>query len=1404
MIGAFSPHDLPADPPPGAPLSIARRVVLVLLFITSFQQLDAQEGLFPVLHFNHLPTGLCGSGMRSRVVRDDRGFIWLGTENGLERYDGYGFREYHNIPDDPRSISSNSIMSLLVDTKHRLWVGTYETGLSLYDAASDRFVNFLPRPGDSSWIQEKSVFALMEDRAGNIWLGLEYGGVARLELPGETESNGVDSLARRIRFKTQFLGTPRNSALDLFERRDGAILVASDSGMLIIDHNTGALTRPHRADPLGRRLDTLSLHAIAEDQHGNLWVGSGTEGLFKLEPNGGRVLNYRHREYDSLSISSDYVMDLVIDQRGDPWIATPTRLDLFSPATGRRIPYLTFDRAPRLTYLNQLSVDRTGTLWLATGEDGVYWLSPKSRRFPNFSIPEPGGSPKLFETIERGSDGTFWCSSLGRLFQVDIHALRVLKTIDVFRGRTQTLWEPDNSATLIDGRGNFWYGTWGLGLYRVNLATGHMKNFDYYPQSTKVPIAMSIAQGSGNCLWTSAYRDGLMKFDPVSGQFQKLLAANFKFPYHVMKDRGGKIWVSLEKEGLFVYDPATGTSDRFVHDPANPHSLSDDRIRKTYQDPSGRIWVAAKQVINLWDSAARSFTRYSNFASNQPLSITPIGSDRKGRVWINNGSEGLSILDPSSGKFTRFDASDGVCGYVVDMENLDDGRILLTGTKGLNIINPDSIGVQRPPPSLVITGMAVNDRPIPLPALQGGSGSLRLTYKQDVLEIEFAAIDIDAPDLVQYRYQLEGLEKDWVRPIGHRYVRYAAIPPGDYVFRARAASALGEWSEQELTVTVNIAPPWWRTAWAYGAYVFLCIGLLYAGYQVRARQVHLQHEVEMEHFKSEHLAEVDRLKSRFFANISHEFRTPLTLILGPVQKLRDRAAEEDEKHDLQMAERNTHRLLRLINQLLDLSKMEAGAMKLRASRLNIVPLVKGIAFSFESSAGMRGIALTVRAEEEDVEIYCDRDILEKILTNLLSNAFKFTPERGKVDVALTRSGPASGHISPGGERDGREGIVEISVSDTGIGIPRDQLDKVFDRFYQVDASQTREYEGSGLGLALVKELVELHHGTIQVQSEAGRGATFTVRLPLGRSHFRDDEIVEVPPGGDLAVREVDGAGVTRAIEGARDKEEPEQPGGEHPIILVVEDNADVRAYIKEYLAPEYHVSEAGDGAEGIEKALEVIPDLIISDVMMPKKDGYEVCRTLKLDEKTNHIPIILLTAKAASENKIEGLQGGADDYLIKPFEPKELLARVRNLIDLRRKLRERFNTAVPLKPGEIAVSSIDDVFLKKVAAVVEQRMSDEDLNVEDLGRDVGMSRSQLHRKLTALTNQSPSDFIRYMRLHRAMALLEGNAGTVSEVAYSVGFGDPSHFSRRFHELFGITPGEVRKAPSKEPRSAKHQ
>lgn len=1387
---------------PGKLLSGATVLALLVL---SCCPLFAQEKLLPVIHLNRLQ-GYGREFVTARVVRDSLGFIWIGTANGLQRYDGYEYKMYRNDPNDSTSIPSNRIHSLLVDSKGGLWVGTQEKGLCLYDAPRDRFVQVYPEAEDTSRRGQEVIFDMIEDHSGNIWLAMGHpDDLVRVEVPEEAGSNNPDSFVRSLHFRSfPVPGTPGDGLLrDVCERKDGKILATSLRGLIILDPATGRVSRPHLAGSIGRRLDTLAVGlGLIQASDGNLWVGTATEGVFRIDWESGKVVNYRHRDGDNLSIGSDEIWDIVEDRRGNLWIGTFNGVEIFSPKTGKRIPYIPYRKPPGGNVRIRLSFDCRGTLWIGTAQF-VYQLTTRSQFFQHFTYtdghaPSPSGEPWLgaFYNIRRTPEGNLWGISEGKLVQLDIAARSIGKKIDLCSMRNYSVQPTGPASSLLDGKGNFWWAAWDLGVYSINLGSGVVNNYSYATPLGKTTTIHSIAQGPGDSLWVGAFEQGVFKFNPGSGRF---LTTGIRYGSTVMVDHEGKVWITANN-GLYVFDPATGRTIRYVNVPSDPHSLSQSFTSSTYEDASRRIWVGAGNTVNLWDPATRSFTRYPNTAFSDQDG-NPVGSDSKGRLWIAYTpftSGYLSILDPSNGRFTNFAENDGLCDGITDMENLKDGRILLTGYAGVNIVSVDSVNPDRTPPPLVITRMTINDETVVPPPLLKGSGSLHLSHIQDVVEFEFAAMDIDARGPVEYRYQLEGLERDRVKPAGRRYVRYTGVPPGEYVFRVSASSVWGRWPDQVVTVAVIIAPPWWRTMWAYIAYILFILGLLYAGYRVRLHQVRLRQDLELGQFKAEHLAEVDRLKSRFFANISHEFRTPLTLIAGPIDGMLSEEKEEKKRQTLSMMQRNSQRLLRLINQLLDLSRLEAGAMKLHAARTNIVSLVKGIAYSFESSARIRGVALDVDCKEDEREVYCDRDMVEKILSNLLSNAFKFTAEGGKVSVNFTTKQSDQTEkerllrrITPRSDIVAGE-YVELSVHDTGIGIPPDQLDRVFDRFYQVDASQTRMQEGSGIGLALIKELVELHHGTIQVKSQVSRGSTFTVRLPLGRSHLKDDEVVEERVGIEPTLREAEGTLVDKTGGEAPGETEPEQIKAEKPIVLVVEDNADVRAYIRDYLLPAYQVTDARDGAEGIGKAREVVPDLIISDVMMPGKDGYEVCRTLKRDEKTSHIPIILLTAKAASENKTQGLEIGADDYLIKPFEPKELLARVKNLIAIRRKLRERFKTSVPLKPGEVAVMSMDDAFLHKVMAAVEQHIGDEHFHIEELGAQLGMSRVQLHRKLTALTNQGPGEFIRYVRLHRAMELLQKDAGTVSEIAYRVGFSTPSYFSKAFRKQFGKAPIDVRK------------
>jgi signal transduction histidine kinase/DNA-binding response OmpR family regulator len=566
-----------------------------------------------------------------------------------------------------------------------------------------------------------------------------------------------------------------------------------------------------------------------------------------------------------------------------------------------------------------------------------------------------------------------------------------------------------------------------------------------------------------------------------------------------------------------------------------------------------------------------------------------------------------------------------------------------------------------------------------------------------------------------------------------------------------------------------------------------------AEHKIFVREQKLLHDLELKNVESEKLKELDHLKSRFFANISHEFRTPLTLILGPLEKLLSKSEDKNDKKELGIAKKYAGKLQILINNLLTISKLESGKMKLLASEMDVVRLVGSYIQSFESLAKQKNIELQFTSENEGIKAFLDREKFEQVLNNLLSNAFKFTGEGGMIEVGITPLPPSRGDIQP--TLDSSQSGVEIKISDTGRGISAEHIDHIFDRFYQAGQEDNNYFEGTGIGLALTKELIELHHGIIKVDSEFGKGSIFTILLPLGKDHLKPEEIVVEKPekitspafSPELYDRQEESADVI---------ESPIETKNNQPILLIVEDNADMRSYIREYFENEFLVIEAIDGADGYEKSTEHIPDIIISDVMMPNMDGVEFCRKIRTDERTSHIPVVLLTARASKESRIEGLETGADDFITKPFDGDELQVRVKNLIDqrkrlsavLEKKIQKSYATA-KLDFEDCGITSMDDKFLQKAKEVVDKNLSNSDYTIEDFASAMALSRSQLHRKLRALINNSGSEFINTIRMNYAIELLQKKAGTISEIAYDSGFNNPTYFSQLFRQKFGMSPSE---------------
>jgi signal transduction histidine kinase/DNA-binding response OmpR family regulator len=866
----------------------------------------------------------------------------------------------------------------------------------------------------------------------------------------------------------------------------------------------------------------------------------------------------------------------------------------------------------------------------------------------------------------------------------------------------------------------------------------------------------------------------------------------------IAEDATGALWMVSQRQRIlrveFLDTRAPGTRESKARSP-RIHVSSFVRGtlngRVTVREAAGRVEFLADDAIYEFERDGEKFVQSPIFAALTQTgrrSFSWVAEDARGDLWVASRKPGaVDILR------RQLDGR-----YVADNTSLlqmpawsvypePDGRVVWISVPDHLLRYDLTIQTHAAAFATLIRKVRANDDT----TVFGGAvtpemsaASLAFPYRSNSLHFEFAAPRFDDSERSEFQSMLDNFDSRWSGWTRDPTRSYTNLPPGLYRFHVRARDARGVVGS-EAVFAFTVLRPWYRSWWAYTAYAILACILLGLIWTVQLQRAHQGMQRDLVRMELDKLREMDRMKSRFFTDISHEFRTPLTLILGPIGQMLQEITARDVRQRLLLVRHNAEYLLRLISQILDLSKVESGKMRLRAAQGDLVPVLQTTVVPFAAMAEQQELDLRCELPNAPLFMYVDREVVEKILNNLLANALKFTPRGGMVRVRL-RDVPPERAVSGDSWK---YGYAEIVIEDTGIGIPHDQLSQIFNRFYQVESARSRE--GIGVGLALVKELVELHGGTIGVESELHKGTTFAIRLPKGRDHLTADEIVHEPavpllPPMAYPLQPTDHEPFSAAA--VPDRAEDARTVLARTV-LIVEDHAGVRAFLRDQLQAQYHILEAKDGAEGIDIAVSALPDLVLSDVMMTPVNGFDFCKTLKQHEKTCHIPVVLLTARAGHDDRLTGLDTGADAYLIKPFEPSELLLQVRNLINQRRLLRERFSSAVVLKPTEMTVQPMDEAFLSRVLAVIEQGMSDPEFDVERLGREVGLSRSQLHRKLRALTHQPPTLLIRSIRLQRAAELLKQNAGSVAEVAYRVGFSSQAYFAKCFREQFGYAPKE---------------
>ena len=1301
------------------------------------------------------------------VCETDTGIFWIGTRAGLSRYDLRSGKFIHYIqhPDSSNSLVDNYVWEILKDSDGNLWIGT-KNGLSHFNPLTKKFTNYKHNPSTSNSISHNFILSLLEDKNKNIWIG-GRGGLDRYDLkqkkffnyklfpekPNDISLNGIMSLC--LKNEIMWIGSYSGMySVNLRVLNEEEILIQKHALSENVNQSVQSADDSH---------EQHSVRCISPGNDNTIWAGTYGTGLIRYQPDIGKIKFYKSRD-NSESISEDYLVSLLEDKQGVLWIGTSASgLNKFNRSSERfQTIIIPGNDGYEKSGISSLLEDRSGNLWVGTLSGNIVKVTNQ-----------------------------FSENAVLRYYNTDKYLKNYFSPIEI-----RTFYE--------DKSGNIWVGSFGKGIYMIDPGTDKIKRIVYdrnNPKSIASDFIHCIFESADNTIWIGTGAGGLNKFNPLDDSFihyrhdpNNKQSISSDEVTAVCEDNQGFIWAGTSVGGLNRFNRNTGEFEHFIHDVSDKKSISGNRIIYLYVDKKSNLWIGTfGGGLNRWIPEDNSFEYYSVKDGLPSNIINYITEDASGNLWITT-DKGLCVFKVESKSFKNYDVNDGLqsneffhaSGYTSKVSR----NIYIGGVNGLTIFDPSDLNVQSRLSNIVFTDFKIFNKSVQ-PAEESGlktnilyAEKVTLSHDENFITFEFASLDFNNPDKNHYAYKMEGFNNDWIQAGNQRFATYTNLDPGDYVFHVKATNSNGVWNDEGISIRVILLPPWWQTWWAYLLYAVFIISILYSLRQYEMKRVKLRNELQLKDFEAKKLQEVDQLKSHFFANISHEFRTPLTLILGLLQKFENKTYDKKDIEDYGIMKRNALRLLQLINQLLELSKIESGKAKLITSENDIISFVKRIQVSFASYAEQKKIKLLFNGKNineepnETINLFFDKDKMEKIISNLISNAVKYTPGGNEIEVKVFT----------------QNNFAEIKVINTGVTISKSDLAHLFERYYKVHKAEGGMFEGTGIGLALVKELVEIHRGTITVSSEYDV-TDFTLKLPLGNEHLKADEIVNHTEE-EKTVETFETMGGFEVSEEIPATTEDSVIKNEKDIVLIVEDHSDLRKYIRENLADNYQVIEAPNGKDGLEKAIEVIPDLIISDVMMPEMDGYTFCKKVKTSETINHIPVILLTAKASTEDKLEGLELGADDYLIKPFNPDELKLRVRNLIKIREQLRQKFTSEMVLKPAEVVVPSLQMQFMKKLKVIIESNLEDESFGVDKLSEEMGMSRSQLHRKLKAVTNQSTTEFIRNFRLQRAAQLILQDAGSMAEIAYKVGFNSQAYFNKSFQELFGCSPSEHKKYQKK--------
>jgi signal transduction histidine kinase/ligand-binding sensor domain-containing protein/DNA-binding response OmpR family regulator len=1343
------------------------------------------------------------------LIQDKFGFIWIGTDNGLNRFDGTEFKIFRNKQNDSNSISDNGIWSLYEDRSGNIWIGTKGGVVNKYSPEYETIEHInLTEKGSTS----NSITAILEDNNSSIWIGTYSQGLF----------NYNPSTKKIINWKydpNSKNGLCNNYITSLLQDRNGYIWISTYNGLnrLNPDNIANGFTVFFSDNSNIKTISDNLVWKISQSKLNQdlLWVGTAnglcsydiTKGIFHRLPIKAAVPSQFSNSFSSVVEQNEFGKDVL-------WASTYSglfRIDLNDYSTEQFTNNEKSVQGLIGNQIDQLLIDQSGVMWVAT-EEGLNYHSLKTHKF-NKILSQAISSPYYQELLNADIKGIvnfsneqYYIASTEALYLITFKEQQPeIKKINELNNLN--LWSIEKGLN-----NDLWIGTYGNGLIHFDLINSkktfvNIKSPTFRTSAFNYIKALKLS--TKGILWIGFWGGGLAAYDIKNGNYKIWIfdSNNDKSLSHndlwsLKEDRLGRLWIGTNGGGLNLFVPTDGGSFfRWQLDHSNNNSLINNSIQSITEIPSENNsetilligtenGISKATIKNITEDLYNVDINFSNLSNDIVLienSIKGILADNDGLLWISTSS-GLIQFNPKNGTRVNFNTADGLNSNIFNsgaFSRSKSGLMIFGTVKGPVIFNPKEINISEYEPKIIFTDFQIFNQSVipgnnsPLKTNISVAKEINLSHDQNAITFKFSALDFNASDQIQYLYKMEGFDKDWIKSGPLNLATYTNLDPGSYTLIVKGTNSDGFWSSKSAKINIIISPPVWKTVWAYAIYVIIISLGLFAIRKFELSRTQLRNELKLKDLEAKKIREIENMKSRFFANLSHEFRTPLMLIKGPAEQLLNKT-NVNQTEQIKLIHRNSEKLQNLIDQLLELTQLEAASIELKAKKENLVAIVRGIFFSFSALAESRKISLKFNSVKDQIVTWIDRDKIEKILNNLLSNAFKFTPEHGIINIEIINTTIDNVEYS------------RVSIKDSGIGIPDDQIDKIFDRFFQVDDSSKRAYSGSGIGLSLVKELVDLHNWKIFVESKEGVGTEFVLQIPLNDNYLKNNQkIIEEKLFDNSEISEFDSPESILAEEksGFDDKEDGKVYLQNKYTILIVEDSEDVRNYIKDILKNDYNILVSENGGKGLDDAFEMLPDLIISDVMMPEMDGIEFCKRIKSDWRTSHIPVILLTAKAASENKIEGLETGADDYITKPFNFRELIARIKNLLEQRQKLRAIFGKDVNFKPENITPNKADQEFLQNAIGIVEKNISDSKFDSEYFAKQVFLSRSQLHRKIQSITGQSTGEFIRTVRLKKAAGLILEKKLSVTQISFEVGFNSPSHFTKAFKQLFDCLPSE---------------